>query len=141
MDLSFGGAIDWELVRDLVSWALFLVGGFAVAVGALGLVRFPDFYTRLHAAGVTDTAGAELIVLGMLLQAPNWLVAVKLGFIGIFLGLTSPVATHAIAHAAYMVGFKPMLGPDLRYGGYVDREGDRDGDRESGGDAAKGDGA
>lgn len=115
MDLSFGGMIDWNLIFDLISWALFLVGGLAVVVGALGLVRFPDFYTRLHAAGVTDTAGAELIVLGMLLQAPTWLVAMKLVFIGIFLGLTSPVATHAIAHAAYMVGFKPMLGAQLSY--------------------------
>ncbi len=124
MDMIFGGAAPWGLVLDILSWALFLIGGFAVAAGALGLVRFPDFYTRLHAAGVTDTAGAELIVLGMLLQAPNWLVAVKLVFIGIFLGLTSPVATHAIAHAAHMVGFMPMLGPALRYGGYRDRDGD-----------------
>ena len=109
-------ALDyWPLIRDILSWTLFLVGGFAVAAGAVGLVRFPDFYTRLHAAGVTDTAGAELIILGMLLQAPNWIVAVKLVFIGIFLGLTSPVATHAIAHAAHMVGFKPMLGDRLSY--------------------------
>lgn len=115
MDLSFGGMLDWNLIFDVISWALFLVGGLAVVVGALGLVRFPDFYTRLHAAGVTDTAGAELIVLGMLLQAPTWLVAMKLVFIGIFLGLTSPVATHAIAHAAHMVGFMPMLGSKLTY--------------------------
>ena len=112
--------IDWGLILDILSWVFFLTGGFAVATGAVGLVRFPDFYTRLHAAGVTDTAGAELIILGMLLQAPSWVVAAKLAFIGVFLFLTSPVATHAIAHAAWMVGFKPMLGPDLRYEG--DRE-------------------
>lgn len=115
MDLAFLNAVNWDLILDIASWGLFLIGGFAVAVGALGLVRFPDFYTRLHAAGVTDTAGAELIVLGMLLQAPNWLVASKLIFIGIFLGLTSPVATHAIAHAAHMVGFMPLLGSKLTY--------------------------
>lgn len=109
--------IDLGLLRDIVSWALFLAGGFAVVAGALGLVRFPDFYTRLHAAGVTDTAGAELIVIAMMLQAPNWLVVAKLGFIAAFLFLTSPVATHAIAHAAWMVGFKPLVGPDLSYEG------------------------
>lgn len=109
--------IDWDLVRDLLSWTLFLAGGAAVVIGALGIVRFPDFFTRLHAAGVTDTAGGELIVFAMMLQAPNWLVVSKLGFIAIFLALTSPVATHAIAHAAWMVGFKPMQGPDLRYEG------------------------
>ena len=109
--------IDWGLVRDLLSWALFLTGGAAVVIGALGIVRFPDFFTRLHAAGVTDTAGAELIIFAMMLQAPSWLIVAKLGFIAVFLGLTSPVATHAIAHAAWMVGFKPMQGPDLRYDG------------------------
>ena len=100
-------SIDWGLIRDLVSWALFIAGGLAVVSGAIGLVRFPDFFSRLHAAGVTDTGGAELIILGMLLQAPSWIVAVKLAFIAVFLFLTSPVATHAIAHAAWMVGFKP----------------------------------
>lgn len=109
--------IDLELIRNVLSWVLFLTGGFAVAAGALGLVRFPDFFTRLHAAGVTDTAGAELIIFGMMLQAPNWIVFAKLAFIAVFLFLTSPVATHAIAHAAWMVGFKPMQGPDLRYDG------------------------
>ncbi|MHA7871362.1 MAG: monovalent cation/H(+) antiporter subunit G [Hyphococcus sp.] len=107
--------MTWALIADIASWAFILAGGFAVVAGAIGLVRFPDFYTRLHAAGVTDTAGAELIVIGMLLQAPTWIVAMKLVFIGAFLFLTSPVATHATAHAAWMVGFKPKLGPDLRY--------------------------
>jgi len=110
--------IDWGLVRDILSWALFLTGGAAVVIGALGIVRFPDFYTRLHAAGVTDTAGAELIVFAMMLQAPSWLIVAKLGFIAIFLALTSPVATHAMAHAAWRGGFKPLSGPDLRYRGH-----------------------
>lgn len=109
--------IDLYLIRDILSWALMLAGGFAVVTGAIGLVRFPDFFTRLHAAGVTDTAGAELIILGMMLQSPTWLHVAKLAFIGAFLFLTSPVATHAIAHAAWMTGFKPMQGPDLRYEG------------------------
>ena len=107
--------VNWELVKDLVSWALFLAGGLAVVSGAIGIVRFPDFYTRMHAAGVTDTGGAELIIIGMLLQSPSWIVAMKLVFMGAFLFLTSPVATHAIAHSAWMVGFKPLQGADLRY--------------------------
>ncbi|MEX6632194.1 monovalent cation/H(+) antiporter subunit G [Hyphococcus lacteus] len=109
--------IDWALILDIASWGLFLAGGLAMLSGAIGLVRFPDFYTRLHAAGVTDTGGAELILIGMLLQAPTWIVAVKLIFIGVFLFLTSPVATHAIAHSAWMVGFKPLQGSALRYEG------------------------
>jgi len=109
--------IDWGLLRDILSWLFFLTGAISVVSGALGVLRFPDFYTRLHAAGITDTAGAALILIGMMLQAPDWLIVVKLLFIGAFLALTSPVATHAIAHAAWMVGFKPLQGPDLHYGG------------------------
>lgn len=106
--------ISLDLIRDIVSWGLFLAGGFGVITGAIGIVRFPDFYTRLHAAGITDTAGAELILLGMILQAPSWLVVAKLVFVGFFLFMTSPVSTHAIAHAAWVVGLRPMLGPDLK---------------------------
>ena len=106
---------DIEFYRNIISWACFLFGGLAVISGALGIVRFPDFYTRLHAAGVTDTGGAEMILIGMLFQAPTWIIAMKLFFIGAFMFFTSPVATHAIAHAAWMVGFKPLVGPELRY--------------------------
>ena len=109
--------MDWDLFKDILSWIFILVGGGAVVIGALGIVRFPDFFSRLHGAGVTDTAGAELIVFAMMLQADHWTVLAKLVFIAIFLGLTSPVATHAIAHAAWMTGFKPMQGPNLRYEG------------------------
>ncbi|MEO1250873.1 MAG: monovalent cation/H(+) antiporter subunit G [Pseudomonadota bacterium] len=109
------GPVDIALVLDILSWALFIIGGTGVVVGILGMVRFPDFYTRLHGAGITDTAGAELMILAMILQAPSWIVVAKLAFIGFFLGMTSPVATHAIAHAAWMTGFRPMEGADLRY--------------------------
>lgn len=109
--------MDVGLIRDIFSWALFLIGGVAIVTGALGIVRFPDFYTRMHAAGVTDTAGAELMIFAMMLQAPSWLVVAKLGFIAIFLGLTSPVATHAIAHSAWTTGMRPLEGEDLRQQG------------------------
>lgn len=101
------------MARHIASWVLFIVGSVAVVVGALGIVRFPDFYTRVHAAGMTDTAGAELMIFAMMLQAPSWMVVAKLAFIAVFMFFTSPVATHAIAHAAWVVGQRPMLGPDL----------------------------
>lgn len=102
-----------ELIRDLASWLLFLTGAAAVLTGAIGLIRFPDFYTRLHAAGITDTAGAELMILAMMLQAPNWMVVAKLFFIGVFTFFASPVSTHAISHAAWVSGQKAMIGPGL----------------------------
>lgn len=104
----------WPLARDILSWALFVIGGAAVITGSIGLVRFPDFYTRMHAAGITDTAGAELMLVAMALHAPNWQVVVKLAFIGVFLFFTSPTATHAISHAAWIVGQKPLIGPQLK---------------------------
>lgn len=111
--------ISPDLVRDILSWILFALGGAGVVIGAVGILRFPDFYTRLHAAGITDTAGAELILMGMMLQAlPNWLLFAKLLFVAFFLFMTSPVSTHAIAHAAWVVGLRPLLGAELK------REGD-----------------
>ena len=104
-----------EAILDGLSWFLFAVGGVLIVAGALGLVRFPDFYTRLHAAGVTDTMGADLILLAMALQADDLVTVVKLFFIFVFLILTSPVSTHAAAHAAYVRGLNPLTGRDLTY--------------------------
>jgi multicomponent Na+:H+ antiporter subunit G len=101
-------------VRDITS-AAFLAGGcIFVVVGSLGLVRFPDFYSRMHAAGVTDTLGAWLIILGLLLQSPTALVAIKLLIIALFVFFTSPTATHAIANAAFTAGEKPLLKDTMR---------------------------
>jgi multicomponent Na+:H+ antiporter subunit G len=99
-----------ETVRLVASYAVLAIGLAFVLVGAVGVVRFPDFYTRLHAAGVTDTLGAELVLLGLIIQADSLLTAAKLALIGLFLFLTSPTATHAVANAAYTAGVEPLLG-------------------------------
>jgi len=95
---------------DILSWILLVGGGIFTVIGALGVLRFPDFYTRIHAAGVTDTLGADLILLGLLLQAPGFMVAIKLIMILSLFLLTSPVATHSIAHAAYAGREAPLTG-------------------------------
>jgi multicomponent Na+:H+ antiporter subunit G len=99
---------------DLLGW-LMLLGGVAFAlIGGVGLLRMPDFYTRLHAAGVTDTLGAGLILLGLMLQAGWTLVSVKLLLILIFMWFTGPIATHALARAALAdpANPRPLLHPD-----------------------------
>ena len=101
-----------ELVLDLISAGLLAAGSIFVLIGGFGLIRLPDFYTRLHAAGITDTLGAELILLGLMFQAGLSLVTVKLIFISLFIFFTSPTATHAVANAARVMGLKPMLVPD-----------------------------
>ncbi|MBI2316580.1 MAG: monovalent cation/H(+) antiporter subunit G [Betaproteobacteria bacterium] len=105
-------------VVDILSWGFLLAGGAFCAIGALGLVRMPDFYTRMHAAGVTDTLGAGLMLFGMMLQAGLSLVTVKLIMIGLLIFFTSPSATHALARAARARGLQPLLatgkGPSKR---------------------------
>jgi multicomponent Na+:H+ antiporter subunit G len=95
---------------DAVSWLCLAGGGLFCAIGALGLVRMPDFYTRMHAASVTDTLGAGLVLAGLLLQSGLNLVSVKLLIIGLLIFFTSPTATHALARAAFVRGLKPRLG-------------------------------
>ncbi len=112
------------LIIDAVSWALLVSGSFLVLVGALGLIRMPDFYTRMHAAGITDTLGADLILLGLMVQAGFSLVTIKLLLIGAFLFFTSPTSTHAIANAAFTAGLKPRVVEDIGNGSPPPGEGE-----------------
>jgi multicomponent Na+:H+ antiporter subunit G len=96
-------------VIDIASWVLLVAGGLFCIVGGIGLIRMPDFYTRVHAASVTDTLGAGLILLGLILQAGWTLAAVKLAVIGLLVFFTSPAATHALARAALGRGLEPLL--------------------------------
>jgi multicomponent Na+:H+ antiporter subunit G len=98
-----------SLVVDTMSWVLFLAGGFFCIVGAIGLLRMPDFYTRVHAASVNDTLGAALILLGLALQAGWTLAAAKLLIIALLIFFTSPAATHALTNAALGRGLEPLL--------------------------------
>lgn len=94
-------------IVDWASWALLLTGGAFGVIGGIGVVRLPDFYTRLHASSVTDTLAAYLILLGLMLQAGLTLAAGKLALIMFFLFFTSPVAAHALANTAYHDGLHP----------------------------------
>lgn len=89
-----------NIVLDLMSWLALLGGVFFIAVGGIGMLRLPDFYTRLHAAGLTDTLGAGLILLGLMFQGGWTQVTIKLILILGFLWFTSPTATHALVRAA-----------------------------------------
>ncbi|MEP6342493.1 MAG: monovalent cation/H(+) antiporter subunit G [Maricaulaceae bacterium] len=99
-----------QMLRYAISMVLIAIGVFFVFAGALGVLRLPDFFTRMHAAGMTDTLGVELILLGLILQSGFTLLSLKFLLVAFFLLLTSPTATHAIADAAYHAGLKPLLG-------------------------------
>ncbi len=96
-------------VVDVVSAVLLAAGSFFCVVGAVGLIRMPDFYTRMHAASVLETLGAGLILVGLLLQAGWTIVAGKLIAIGLLIFFASPTASHALARAAMLRGLKPKL--------------------------------
>jgi multicomponent Na+:H+ antiporter subunit G len=100
------------LAFDVLSWALILGGLFFVVVGTIGLIRMPDVYTRLHAAGMTDSIGAGAILMGLAVQAGLSLISVRLLLISAFLLLTSPIGTHALARAARAGRIKPYTAPD-----------------------------
>jgi multicomponent Na+:H+ antiporter subunit G len=95
---------------DVLSWLCLAGGGFFSIVGGLGLLRMPDFFTRMHAASVTESLGVGLLLLGLMLQAGLTLVAVKLAFLALLIFFASPTATHALAKAAMAHGLKPLLG-------------------------------
>lgn len=96
-----------EQVLAALVWALLLAGAFFLVTGALGMVRLPDVFTRMHAAGMADTMGAGLILAGMCVYSGANLVTVRLLLVLAFLWFTSPIATHAVAKAALSGGAEP----------------------------------
>lgn len=98
-------ALDW--IVEITSWAAILLGSAFMLIGAIGTLRFPDFWSRVHAVSVADSAGMLLLTLGMCIQGGFTLVTVKLIIIGVFLFITGPTATHAVANAALVSGFLP----------------------------------
>ena len=96
-------------VIDTLSWVALLGGSFFYVVGAIGLNRMPDIFTRMHAVSVSETLGVGLLILGMALQAGVTLVTVKLIIIMVVMMWTGAVATHALARAALHDGEKPLL--------------------------------
>jgi len=101
----------FHALRGPVGGVLVLAGALLTIVGAAGLLRFPDVYSRLHATSVTDTGAGTLMIVGMILLSPTGWIALKLVFIWLFMFLANPTASHAIANAAYTAGVEPKIGP------------------------------
>ena len=96
------------MILDILSWVLLTLGGLFVLIGGIGALRMPDLYTRMHAASVTDSMGAILVLTGIMLQAGWTLATIKLIAILIFLLLTSPTSSNALASAALLAGTRPF---------------------------------
>lgn len=104
--------MSWSMLADGLSWISLVAGSSFVLIGAVGLLRLPDFFTRLHAASIIDTLGAWLILFGLILQSPNLITACKIVTILMLLFFASPTTSHVLAKAAHKSGLKPWLGQD-----------------------------
>ena len=99
-------------VPEAISALLLLAGAAIMLIGAAGVIRFPDFYTRLHASGKGDTMGQFLILVGLMIPAGLSFISLKLALIAFFIFITNPTATHALARVAWRAGLPPALGDD-----------------------------
>lgn len=97
------------VIVDVLSWVFLLSGAFFMVLAGIGVLRLPDVFSRMHAAGLKDTLGAALTLIGLMLQAGLSLVTAKLVLIWLFLWFTSPVAGHAVTRAALASGIRPIL--------------------------------
>jgi len=102
-----------ETVLDLASSFCLLFGSFLCLSGGVGILRFPDFYTRMHAVGVTDTLAASMILIGLMLQNPDALVIIKLIIILLMTLFISPTTSHALGQAAILNNLRPLLDANI----------------------------
>ena len=97
---------------EIISWIFIIAGALLGIAGGIGIHRFPDFYSRLHASGITDTMCAAAFLIGLSIQTGVSIAGLKLLLIFIFLFFSNPTATHALANAALLGGLKPVLDQD-----------------------------
>ncbi len=122
-------------LTNMITILLLLIGAFFMLAGTIGFVRFPDFYSRMHATGKCDTLGEGLMLVGLIVYGGATFVSVKILFLIMFILLANPTSTHAIAKAAYDVGLEPWRKPDDRVawldaGNTDDSRDDQDGGKE-----------
>ena len=97
-----------DLVLDIITGICFFVGSLSIIIGAWGLIKLPDVFSRIHAAGMIDTGGTAFFLLGMIFQTGWSLITAKLILIGIFIFFTSPVTSHVTANLARQKNLMPL---------------------------------
>ena len=98
-----------ETVLFAVSQLCLFAGAFLILTAGIGILRFPDFFTRMHAAGVSETLATILILAGLMLMAGWSVILFKLFLIMLFIMITSPTASHALAKSALHGRVRPKV--------------------------------
>lgn len=98
-----------DVVILISSGLCLFIGSFLCISGGVGILRFPDFYTRMHAVGVTDTLGAAMILIGLMILSTDFLVFAKLVLVLLLTLLVGPTTSHVLAKAALHNGLKPRV--------------------------------
>ncbi|MES1156203.1 MAG: monovalent cation/H(+) antiporter subunit G [Alphaproteobacteria bacterium] len=101
-----------DLVRYSVGGFIAAIGFVVMAAGAVGMWRLPDFYTRLHAVGLSVGPGATLVIAGLAVAAPDWGAATKLILLAALIASIAPMLLHSAGNAAYGAGLTPVAGRD-----------------------------
>ena len=102
-----------EAVR-LAAAATLVLAGLAIMIGgAIGVLRFPDFYTRLHAWMAAHGAGAVLVVAGLAVAVFDWAITLKLALLAVLIAALAPLLAQLLANAAHSGGLAPLSGPYL----------------------------
>jgi len=109
------------IVATFLAGALIIVGSVFTLAAAIGLLRLPDVYSRMHAASKAGTVGSSLMMIALALVADDLATATRAIAGVVFFVLTAPVAAHLLARAAYAVGYR------LWEGSVIDEMADRDG--------------
>lgn len=94
-------------IISVIAGLFIFVGVFFIVIAAIGVLRFPDFYSRIHPAGKCDTMGQAMVFIGLIIFEGFTLVSVKMLIIILFIFIVNPTATHALANSALILGVKP----------------------------------
>lgn len=95
------------MLVEIIAYILLVLGIFFIISSIVGLLRFPDFYTKMHAAGVADSFGIPLALLGLSMLQSSWIGSLKVIAIILLFFLLSPTNTHALIKAAWISKLKP----------------------------------
>lgn len=99
------------MIQEILSRAFLLGGAFFLMVSTMGLLRLPDFLSRTHAVGKSDTLGSLLVLIGLAIHSGPGLDAAKLFLIVLFIAVTNPAAIHTLARAAVRSGHHGGIPP------------------------------